>query len=61
MVDRNDAGSAISKELLAMSPQMLSWWKQVRDGTLTKVGFAGRLHAQREYGVNPCKASLQSK
>ena len=34
-----------------MSGQMLSWWKRVRDGTLTKVRFAGRLHAQREFRV----------
>jgi transposase len=39
------------KELLAMSGQMLGWWKRVRDGTLTKVRFAGRLHAQREFRV----------
>ena len=51
MVDRNNAGSAIGKELLAMSGQMLSWWKRVRDRTLTKVRFAGRLHAQREFRV----------
>jgi transposase len=49
MVDRNNARSAIGKELLAMSGQMLGWWKRVRDGTLTKVRFAGRLHAQREF------------
>jgi len=49
MVDRNNAGSAIGKELLAMSGQMLGWWKRVRDGTLTKVRFAGRLHAKREF------------
>jgi transposase len=51
MVDRKNAGSAIGKELLAMSGQMLGWWKRVRDGTLTKVRFAGRLHAQREFRV----------
>jgi transposase len=49
MVDRNDSGSAIGRELLAMSGQMLGWWKRVRDGMLTKVRFAGRLHAQREF------------
>jgi transposase len=49
MVDRNNPGSAIGEELLAMSGQMLGWWKRVRDGTLTKVRFAGRLHAQRDY------------
>jgi transposase len=51
LVDRNHAGSAIGKELLAMSGQLLGWWKRVRDGTLTKVRFAGRLHAQREFRV----------
>jgi transposase len=49
MVDRDNAGSAIGEELLAMSGQMLGWWKRVRDRTLTKVRFAGRLHAQREF------------
>jgi transposase len=51
MVDRNNEGSVIGQELLAMSGQMLGWWKRVRDGTLTKVRFAGRLHAQREFRV----------
>jgi transposase len=49
MVDRNNAGSAIGKELLAMSGQMLGWWKRVRDGTLTKLRFAGRLHTERDF------------
>jgi len=52
MVDRNNSGSAIGKELLALSGQMLGWWKRVRDGTLTKARFAGRLHAQREFRVH---------
>ena len=34
-----------------MSGQMLGWWKRVRDGTLTKVRVAGRLHAQRDFRV----------
>lgn len=34
-----------------MSGRMLGWWKLVRDGTLTKVRFAGRLHAQRDFRV----------
>jgi transposase len=51
MVDRDNAGSAIGEELLALSGQMLGWWKRVRDGTLTKVCFAGRLHAQRDFRV----------
>ncbi len=45
MIDRDNAGSRIGRELLAMSGQMLGWWKRVRDGTLTKIRFAGRLHA----------------
>ena len=30
-------------------PEMLGCWKRVRDGTLTKVRFAGRLHSQRDF------------
>jgi transposase len=51
MVDRNNAGSQIGQELLALSGQMLGWWKRVRDGTLTKVRFGGRLHAKRDFRV----------
>jgi transposase len=51
MVDRNNAGSAIGAALLALSGQMLGWWKRVRDGTLTKIRFAGRLHAERDFRV----------
>jgi transposase len=51
MVDRHNAGSGIGRELLALSGQMLGWWKRVRDGTLTKVRFAGRLHAERNFRV----------
>jgi transposase len=49
MVDRHKAGSAIGQQLLARSAVMLGWWKRVRDGTLTKIRFAGRLHAQRHF------------
>jgi transposase len=49
MVDRNNAGSTIGKELLAMSGQMLGWWKRVRDAD--EGAFRGRLHAQREFRV----------
>src|SRR5262249_48631162 len=51
MVDRNKAGSAIGKELLTMSGQMLGWWKRVRDGTVTKLRFGGRVDAQRDFRV----------
>jgi transposase len=51
MVDRNNAGSAIGRGLLALSGQMLGWWKRVRDGTLTEARFAGRLHAERDFRV----------
>lgn len=49
MIDRDNAGSVIGRELLALSGQMLGWWKRVRDGTLTPVRFAGRLHAERDF------------
>jgi transposase len=51
MVYRHNVGSAIGRELLALSGQMLGWWKRVRDGTLTKARFAGRMHAEREFRV----------
>jgi transposase len=51
MADRHNAGSAIGRELLAMSGQMLGWWKRVRDGTLTKARFVGRMHAERAFRV----------
>jgi transposase len=51
MVDRHSAGSMIGRELLAMSGQMLAWWKRVRDGTMTQVRFAGHLHAERDFRV----------
>jgi transposase len=51
MVDRHNAGTLIGQELLALSGQMLGWWKRVWDGTLTKVRFAGRLHAERDFRV----------
>ena len=41
MVDRHNAGSAIGAELLAVSGQMLGWWKRVRDGILTKARLRG--------------------
>jgi transposase len=49
MVDRQNPGSAIGRELLVLSGRMLGWWKRVRDGTLTMVRFAGRLHAERDF------------
>ena len=49
MVDRNNGGMKIGMELLALSDEMFGWWHRVRDGTLTKGHFAGRMHAQREF------------
>jgi transposase len=49
MIDRKDAGSAVGDELLALSDEMFALWKRVRDGTLTKARFAGRMHAQRDF------------
>jgi transposase len=51
MVDRDNGGVAVGEELLALSGQMLGWWKRVRDGTLTRVRFGGRLHAKRDFRV----------
>lgn len=49
MVDRNNAGRKIGTELLTLSDELFGWWQRVRDGTLTKGHFAGRMHAQREF------------
>lgn len=49
MVDRQNQGSKIGKELLALSGQMLGWWQRVRDGTLARTWFMGRMHAEGQF------------
>jgi transposase len=49
MIDRGNSGSIVGEELLARSGEMFGWWKRVRDGTLTKAGFAGKMHAERDF------------
>jgi transposase len=49
MIDRTDAGSAVGAELLALSDELFRLWRRVRDGTLTKARFAGKLHAERPF------------
>lgn len=39
MIDRRNAGSAVGEDLLAHADILLSHWKRVRDGTLTRRGF----------------------
>ena len=51
MIDRKDAGSAVGEELLALSGRMFGWWRRVRDGTLTAVRFAGKMHAGRDFRI----------
>ena len=48
-IDRQNAGSDVGRDLLDLSGKMLGWWKRVRDGTLTKARFAGRMHFEREF------------
>jgi transposase len=49
MIDRADAGSAAGTALLALSDELFALWKRVRDGTLTRARFGGKLHADRDF------------
>jgi len=49
MIDRKTAGSAIGEALLALSDELFALWKRVRDGTLTRARFAGKMHAERAF------------
>jgi len=49
MIDRKTDGSAVGEELLARSGELFGLWKRVRDGTLTRARFAGRMHAGRDF------------
>src|SRR5207244_6847917 len=39
MVDRDNAGSAIGRELLFLTGVLFAWWHRVRDGTLSRGTF----------------------
>jgi transposase len=39
MIDRQNAGSAVGEDLLMYADILLSKWKRVRDGTMTRRGF----------------------
>ena len=39
MIDRQNAGSAVGEDLLLYADILLTKWKRVRDGTLTRRGF----------------------
>jgi transposase len=39
MIDRRSDGSAVGRDLLAHADTLLTQWKRVRDGTLTRRGF----------------------
>ena len=49
MIDRDNAGSAVGRDLLALSDELFRLWRRVRDGTLTKARFAGKVHAERDF------------
>jgi transposase len=49
MIDRANAGSDAGRDLLGLSDELFGLWKRVRDGTLTKARFAGRMHADRDF------------
>lgn len=39
MIDRRNAGSGVGEDLLTLADALLSRWKRVRDGTMTRRGF----------------------
>ncbi|WP_020468891.1 IS66 family transposase [Zavarzinella formosa] len=43
MIDRNNDGSEVGRELLMLSDELFGLWKRVRDGTLTKKAFASKM------------------
>jgi transposase len=49
MIDRHNTGSDVGRDLLGLSDELFGLWKRVRDGTLTKARFAGKMHAEREF------------
>ncbi len=49
MIDRKTEGSAVGEELLALSDELFRLWRRVRDGTLTKARFGGKMHAERDF------------
>jgi len=49
MIDRQNAGSDTGRDLLGLSDELFRLWKRVRDGTLTKTRFAGKMHAERDF------------
>ena len=46
MIDRNNEGSGIGRELLKLSDELFDRWKQVRDGTMTKSSLASTMTFQ---------------
>jgi len=49
MVDRANTGSDVGRDLLGLSDELFGLWQRVRDGTLTKARFAGKMHAERDF------------
>jgi transposase len=39
MIDRQNGGTPIGKQLLDLSDRMFAWWHRVRDGTLSRSSF----------------------
>jgi len=51
MIDRSNGGTAAGTALLALSDELFALWKRVRDGTLTRARFGGKMHAGRDFRV----------
>jgi transposase len=39
MIDRQNGGTPIGKQLLGLSDRMFAWWHRVRDGTRNRSSF----------------------
>jgi transposase len=49
MIDRKNPGSAVGEALLGLSDELFALWQRVRDGTLTRRRFGGKMHAERDF------------
>jgi len=58
MIDRQNGGSAVGEELLARSDELFALWRRVRDGTLSRARFGGKMHAEGDFRVR-VRAALE--
>ncbi len=49
MIDRGNAGAALGAELLSFAEDLFTWWRRVRDGTLSRATLRTYLQQQRAW------------